>query len=72
MIFDGNERVFQAEKRANYIWQREEHMQRYRELKVHDQTENQGGCTVSGVQVHKAVCRDKPGKKNWNHVVCKG
>lgn len=43
IIFEGNERVFQAEKRASYTWQRDEHMQSHRELKMHDKTENQGG-----------------------------
>ena len=34
-------RVCQAEKRASHTWQREDHMQRYKELKIHGKAENQ-------------------------------
>lgn len=40
-------------------------MQRHREIKIYDKTENQRG-TASGGQVLKAVCRDKT-VKHWNY-----
>lgn len=65
-------RVCQAEKRASHIWQRENYIQRYKELKIHGETENQRErVTAFGGQIHKVVCREKTVKRNWDRAVCK-